>query len=68
MELRNFRMIETFHYFDKVLSPLDNIGNARTELPDLTLIKMGFLRVVYFGGGQFDSTPPFNANITLYNC
>lgn len=46
MELRNFRMIETFHYFDKVLSPLDNIGNARTELPDLTLIKMGFLRVV----------------------
>ena len=39
----------------------------------LTLIKLGFLKVVFSGGSQFD--PPSylkknlsNINITLYNC
>ena len=45
------------------------------EKPTLTLIRMGFLRVVFSGGeGQFEPAPSYfkknvsNINITLCNC
>ena len=74
-------LLNAIEYQDETWWNISATVHTSKRMKNLTLIRLGFLRVVFsvgkVGGSQFDPSPPppsyfknnlSNINITLYNC